>query len=107
MVDATIIGQSRGRTRDDGTSTHDAGASFTKKHGRTHHGCKAHIACDLSGIVTGNRFTAREHDSRRIDELTEQESHAVIVESAYSPAGRRAGLRARAVIDGVVTMTYS
>lgn len=103
MVDATIIEQSRGRTRGDGTSTRDDDASFTKKHGRTHHGYKGHIACDLSGVVTGYRFgTAKEHDSKRIDELAVREACAVIADSAYSSEGSRAGLRARGVIDSIV-----
>jgi len=103
MVDATIIEQSTGRNRDDGTSTRDAEASFTKKHGKTHHGYKGHIACDLSGIVTDYRFTtAKEHDSRRIDELTVNERTAVLADSAYSDRRRRAELRRRGVIDGII-----
>jgi len=103
MVDATIIEQSRGRPRDDGTSTRDPDASFTKKHGTTRHGYKGHIACDLSGIVTGYRFgTAGEHDSKRIDELTVQETKAVIADSAYASGERRASLRSRGVIDGII-----
>ena len=51
MVDATIIHQSTGSKNDDGSSR-DQDASFTKKHGKTHHGYKAHIACDLSGVIT-------------------------------------------------------
>ncbi len=53
MVDATIIEQSRGRTREDGTSTRDPEASYTKKHGKTHHGYKGHIAVDFSKVVPG------------------------------------------------------
>ena len=103
MVDATIIEQSTGRRREDGTSTRDEDASFTRKHGRTHHGYKGHIACDLSGIVTDYRFTtAKEHDSRRIDELTETERTAVYADSAYSDLARRSGLRERGVIDGII-----
>lgn len=103
MVDATIIEQSTGRPRGDGTSTRDQDASFTKKHGRSHHGYKGHIACDLSGIVTEYRFgTAKEHDSRRIDEFTKDEAVAVIADSAYSSRARRATLRKRGVIDGII-----
>jgi len=103
MIDATIIEQSRGRRRDDGTSTRDAEASYTSKHGRSYHGYKGHIACDLSGIVTDYRFTtAKEHDSKRIDELTDHETHAVIADSAYSSARRRSMLRARGVLDGII-----
>ena len=102
MVDATIIEQSRGRSRGDGTSTRDPDASFTKKHGVSHHGYKGHIACDLSGIVTDYRFTtAKEHDSRHIDDLTMHERTAVIADSAYSSAARRGELRRRGVIDGI------
>jgi len=103
MVDATIIEQSTGRNRDDGSSTRDAEASFTKKHGKTHHGYKGHIAADLSGIVTDYRFTtAKEHDSRRIDELIVNERAAVLADSAYSDRARRAALRERGVIDGII-----
>lgn len=103
MVDATIVEQSRGRRRPDGSSTRDAEASFTKKHGKTHHGYKGHIAADFSGVVTDYRFgTAKEHDSRRIDELTAAEPKAVIADSAYESAERRRRLRARGVIDGIV-----
>lgn len=103
MVDATIIEQSTGHKREDGSSTRDEDASFTKKHGVTHHGYKGHIACDLSGIVTDYRFTtAKEHDSRRIDELTKKERTVVYADSAYSSRARRAGLRERGVIDGII-----
>lgn len=102
MVDATIVEQSRGRSRTDGTSTRDADASFTKKHGVTRHGYKGHIACDLSGIVTDYRFTtAKEHDSRQIDDLTIAERKMVIADSAYSDRRRRAELRRRGVADGI------
>jgi len=103
MVDATIIEQSRGRTRDNGASTRDPDASYTKKHGKTHHGYKGHIAMDFSKIVTDYRFTtAKEHDSRRIDELTANERRAVIADSAYASETRRAALRERGVIDGII-----
>ena len=103
MVDATIIEQSTGRKRDDGSSTRDEDASFTKKHGTTHHGYKGHIACDLSGIVTEYRFTtAKEHDSKRIDELTSSERTAVFADSAYASRTRRAALHERGVIDGII-----
>jgi len=102
MVDATIVEQSRGSKRADGVSTRDGDASFTSKHGRSYHGYKGHIAADLSGIVTDYRFTtAREHDSRHIDDLTMHERTAVIADSAYSDRRRRRELRARGVIDGI------
>ena len=102
MVDATIIEAPRGCPRPDGTSTRDADASFTSKHGVPRHGYKGHIAADLSGIVTDYRFgTAKEHDSNHIDDLTMHEKTLVLADSAYSSARRRAELRARGVIDGI------
>jgi len=102
MVDATIIEQAKGRSRGDGTSTRDPDASFTTKHGVSHHGYKGHIACDLSGFATDYRFgTAKEHDSRQIDDLTLHEQKAVLADSAYSSAARRAELRRRGVLDGI------
>jgi len=103
MVDATIIEAPRGRARPDGTSTRDAEADFTKKHGQSYHGYKAHIAVDLSTIVTDYRITtARVHDSQCIDALTVDETHAVIADSAYSDRARRAALRERGVIDAIM-----
>jgi IS5 family transposase len=106
MVDATIIQAPRGRPRrggPDGTTTRDPDASFTSKHGVPHHGYKGHIAADLSGIVTDYRFgTAKEHDSNHIDDLTMHEERLVLADSAYSSAARRAELRARGVIDGII-----
>jgi transposase, IS5 family len=68
-----------------------------------HHGYKGHIAVDLSGIVTDYRFgTAKEHDSNHIDDLTMHEKKVVLADSAYSSSARRAELRARGVIDGII-----
>jgi len=103
MVDATIIHQSTGSKNDDGESTRDEDASFTKKHGQTHHGYKAHIACDLSGVITDYKVTtAKVHDSKCIDELVEDEDKVVYADSAYSSKDRRAGLVSRGVIDAIV-----
>lgn len=102
LVDATIIEQAKGRKKKDGTSTRDPDASFTKKHGRTHHGYKGHIAADKSGIVTDYRFsTASHHDSRYFDELVKQEKKAAYGDSAYASEERRRRLRGRGVIDAI------
>lgn len=99
LVDATIIEQSRGRKRDDGLSTRDDDASFTRKHGRTYFGYKGHIASDRSGIVTQYRYTTgREHDGRSLDEMTAGETRAVVADSMYDSGPRRAALEARGVI---------
>jgi IS5 family transposase len=97
-VDATIIEQSRGSKRDDGTSTRDPEASFTAKDGQTYHGYKGHIAADRSGLVKDYRFSdAAPHDSNFIDELTEGETKMVVADSAYRSEQREAALNARGV----------
>ncbi len=98
LVDATIIEQARGTTRDDGTSTRDQEASFTKKNGETYHGDKGHINADRSGLVTDYRFSdAAPHDSTFIDELTKDEEQMVVADSAYRSHEREANLRERGV----------
>ena len=102
LVDATIIEQAKGKKREDGTHTRDEGASFTKKHGRTYHGYKGHIAADKSQIVIDYRFsTASHHDPRYIDEMTTKEKQVVYGDSAYSSKERRERLRKRGVVDGI------
>lgn len=103
LVDATILEAPRGQKKEDDTSTRDPDASFTKKHGRTYHGYKGHIAADRSGIVTDYRFsTASHHDSRYFDELTSAEKRAAFGDSAYADETRRRVLRSRGVIDAIV-----
>ena len=118
MVDATIIEQSRGRgeqsrgrggarVEDDAknkgdtgqrTTTRDPDASFTRKHGRSYFGYKGHAAADLSGIVTGYRFSpAGEHDGRYLDELCADETRAVYADALYDSGPRRASFEARGV----------
>ena len=98
LVDATIVEQARGSQREDGTSTRDPEASFTKKNGQTYHGYKGHIAADRSGIVKDYRFSdAAPHDSNFIDELTEGETKMVAADSAYRSAEREAALESRGV----------
>ena len=103
LVDASIQEAPRGRTRDDGTRTRDAEASFTKKAGRTYHGYKSHIATDRRGVVKDFRFTtAKVHDSRCIDELIRKEKKLVVADSAYMDQDREERLFRRGVCFGVV-----
>jgi IS5 family transposase len=98
LVDALIVEQSRGSKRDDGTSTRDPEASFTSKHGRRYHGYKGHISADRSALVTDYRFSdAAPHDSKFIDELTENEETMVVADTAYRSAERESRLRERGV----------
>ena len=113
LVDATIVERATGEPRERdtrdavggmaGDSTRDRTASFTKKHGRTYHGFKAHVKVSKDRLVTDYRFdTAKVHDSQHIDDLTRDEATAVYADSAYMDKQRSAALAARGVHDGIV-----
>jgi len=98
LVDAIIVEQSRGKKRDDGTSTRDPEASFTKKIGQTYHGYKEHIAVGCSTIVTDYRFSdAAPHKYNFIDELTQDEKQMVVADSAYRSEACEAELTSRGI----------
>jgi len=102
-VDATIIETSRGRKRDDGSSTRDKTASYTKKNDRTYHGFKAHIATDTNGIIKDYCFdTAKVHDSQHIDDLVADEQHSVFADSAYMNSQRKKRLEDAGIFCGII-----
>jgi len=109
LVDATIVEQSTGGgpgaggRGKQGESTRDRCASYTKKHGRTYHGYKAHVNVSKDRIVTDYVFdTAKVHDSQHIDQLIEGEDEAVYADSAYMDKQRSAELAKRGVHDRIV-----
>ncbi len=106
LVDATIIEAPRGRTTDDGLgNTRDKAASYTKKHGKTYHGYKAHVATDGHGLITDYVYdTAKVHDSRHIDPLIEGETSggAVFADSAYMDKDRKVRLQKKGVFCGII-----
>ncbi len=104
LVDATIIEAPRGRTTHDGLGhTKDKAASYTKKHGKTYHGYKAHVATDANGIITNYVYdTAKVHDSQHIDQLIEGEDQAVFADSAYMNKDRKARLQQKGVFCGII-----
>jgi len=107
LVDATILEAPRGRkvVEPDGTKrpTRDPEGSFTKKHGRTSFGFKAHVRSDRRGLITGTHLsTAKDHDSIHCDDLVQRERVAVIADSAYMSRDREDALRKRGVIPGIV-----
>jgi len=103
LVDATIIEAPRGRKRQDGSSTRDPEASYTRKRDRTYHGFKAHIATDVQGLIKDYRFTtAKVHDSQCMDELIAKEKKAVFADSAYMDRDRKKRLQKRGVYCGII-----
>ncbi len=104
LVDATIIEAPKGRINDDGLGhTKDKAASYTKKHGKTYHGYKGHVATDANGIITNYVYdTAKVHDSQHIDQLIEGEDQAVFADSAYMNKDRKARLQQKGVFCGII-----
>ncbi len=113
LIDATIVEQATGgprkqETRDAaggmaGESTRDRCASFTKKHGRSYHGFKAHVNVSTDRLITDYVFdTAKVHDSQHIDQLIEGETQAVYADSAYMDKQRSEELAERGVRDRIV-----
>jgi len=110
LVDATIVEQATGGPRkqdtrggEAGESTRDRCASFTKKHGRTYHGYKAHVNVSTDRLVIDYVFdTAKVHDSQHIDQLIEGESAAVYADSAYMDQQRSEDFAEQGIHDGIV-----
>jgi IS5 family transposase len=104
IVDATIIDAPMGHIRPDGVHTHDKAATYTKNHGTLRHGYKAHIATDVAGIITDYLFdSAKTHDSRHIDQLTDKETRAVYADSAYRDKTRTERLMGKGVMAMITT----
>ena len=109
LVDATIIEAPRGRpTQDKLGDTQDRAATYTKKHGRTYHGYKAHVATDKRAMIKDYVFdTACVHDSRHIDPLiadeeSQGEGGAVYADSAYMDKSRKARLESKGIFCGII-----
>lgn len=104
LVDATIIEAPRGRTTQDGLgSTRQKSATFTRKHGCTYHGYKAHVATDGNGMIKDYVYdTAATHDSKHIDQLIDGETQEVFADSAYMDKDRKARLEGQGVFCGII-----
>jgi len=103
LVDATILEAPKGRKRNDGSTTRDEEASFTRKNNQNYHGYKGHIATDQNGMIRDYRFTtARVHDSQKMDELVKDERSAVYADSAYMDSQRKERLSKKGVFCGII-----
>jgi len=103
-VDATISEVPKGRKREDGTSTRDPEASFTKKNDRTYHGYKGHMSTDTKGKYIRKVFTstAKDHDSRHEDKVLDGNETAVFEDSAYINKEKKKQFRENGIFYGVV-----
>jgi transposase, IS5 family len=103
-VDATISEVPKGRKREDGTSTRDPEASFTKKSHRSYHGYKMHISTDTKGKFIQKVFTstAKDHDSVHEDKVLDGNETAVFDDSAYINKEKKKQFRKEGKFYGVI-----
>lgn len=103
-VDATISEVPKGRKRDDGTSTRDSEASFTKKNNRTYHGYKGHMSTDTKGKFIQKIFTstAKDHDSIHEDKVLNGTETSVFEDSAYINKEKKKRFRKEGKFYGIV-----
>lgn len=104
IVDATISEVPKGRKREDGTSTRDSEASFTKKNARSYHGYKAHVSTDTKGKFIQRVFTsaAKDHDSLHDDKVTDGSEEIVLKDSAYVNTEEKKRCRREGKVYGVI-----
>lgn len=104
IVDATISETPRGRKRNDGSSTRDPEASFTKKNNRSYHGYKGHISTDTKGKFIRKIFTstAKDHDSQHEDKVTDGKEKALFKDSAYINKEQKKRMRKEGRFYGVI-----
>ena len=104
IVDATIHEVPKGRKREDGTSTRDPEASFTKKNNRSYHGYKGHMSTDTRGKFIQKVFTstAKDHDSLHDDKVTDGTEEIVLKDAAYVNKEEKKRCRREGKVYGVI-----
>lgn len=104
IIDATINEVPKGKKRKDGTSTRDEEASFTKKNDQTYHGYKGHISTDTKGRYIQKCYTstAKDHDSKHEDKITDGKEKVLFKDSAYVNKEQKKEFRKTGKFYGVV-----
>lgn len=108
LVDATITDVPKGRKREDGTNTRDPEASFTKKHSRTYHGYKHTTRTSTDGKYIGEVFTstAKDHDSKHLDKVTDGSEESLFADSAYANKEMKKQFRKEGRYLGIIDRAY-
>jgi IS5 family transposase len=107
IVDATIIESSRQRPEveaaKNGTAP-DADASYTRKHGRSYYGYKAHVSSDAEHqlIRTAVLQTAKVQDGHVFAAVAPPESQAIYADKIYDTKRVRAWLAERGIANQVL-----
>lgn len=102
LVDATII-EAPSSTKNKARAR-DPEMTSTRKGNTWHFGMKAHVGADAQSRVVHSleTTTAKEHDSRRFDDLLHGDETSVWGDKAYASAEREAAARKKGVLWGVM-----
>ena len=113
LLDATLVkAQARrptgGRPGQAARSEVDPDADWTRRDGRYHFGCKAHLAVDQhSSLVRGAELTpAKVNESEVGDRLICGDERAVYADKAYENKHRRARLKAAGIKDRIMHRSH-
>ena len=105
LVDATIIAAAVKKPpfEEGQVSTRDPDASFTKKHGKTWFGYKAHLSVDEgSGIIRQAEMSSADlHDSQKGEDLIQGDEKAFYADKAYDSAALRETLNKQGIDDQI------
>ncbi|MFH1861871.1 MAG: IS5 family transposase [bacterium] len=100
LVDASIIA-SAAVPPPKGQSSHDSGASWTRKRGKYYYGYKAHVGVDQdSGFIRkADLSTASQHDTHSFIGMVSGDEESVYADKAYR--GKKKWLKKQGIVDGI------
>lgn len=107
LVDATLIESSRKRPAREAAAegcAPDADARYTRKHGRSYYGYKAHVSTDGEHqLIYRARMTAANVDESHVfTELIDPATRAAYADKAYDSKANRTWLAAQRIANGIL-----
>jgi IS5 family transposase len=103
LVDASLVKSSARKPGRGSASSHDQGASWTKRYSRYHYGYRAHVGVDQDSelIRQADLTTAHINDAKRFEQMVSGDEAAVYADKAYYGHQRSAWLGAQGITDGI------
>ena len=107
LVDATLVESSRHRPTAQSAAegqAPDADARYTRKHGRSYYGYKAHVSTDgRHQLICRAKLTAANvDDSKVFSELIDPETRAAYADKAYDSKANKAWLARQGIANGIL-----
>lgn len=104
LVDATLVESAAHPPSPDKPSTHDSEATWTKKHGKSVFGYKAHIGADQKSelIRQADLTPAHVHDGKKFEEMVSGDEETAYADKGYSSVERSEFLISHGIKDGIM-----